>query len=163
MPFLRDFCETLYRSGFGTILRESNNAFSVIESVHVLSITLLFGAIAVLDLRMLGLILRPISVSSVARSVLPLTWCGFSVSVSSGFLLFWAEATKMYVNPSFRTKLVLLALAGVNALVFHVTIYRRAREWEVLHVTPWRTRAAAIVSLLLWSGVIMAGRAIAYF
>jgi len=163
MPILQHFCETLYHSGFGTMLRESNNAFSVIESVHVLSITLLIGTIAVLDFRMLGLILRSIAVSSVARSVMPLTWSGFAVSVMSGFLLFWAEAEKMYVNPSFRAKLVLLALAGINALVFHRTIYRRAQEWERQHVSPWRARATAFASLMLWSGVIIAGRAIAYF
>jgi hypothetical protein len=153
----------MYQSGFGTMLRESNNAFSVIESVHVLSITLLFGTIAILDLRMLGLILRTISVRCVARNVLPLTSSGFAVSVMSGFLLFWAEAEKMYANPSFRTKLVLLALAGINALVFHCTIYRRALEWEGQQVSPWRARTAAIASLILWSGVIVAGRAIAYF
>jgi len=56
MPFLQHFCEMLYQSSFGTMLRESNNAFSVIESVHVLSITLLVGTIAVLDLRMLCLL-----------------------------------------------------------------------------------------------------------
>jgi len=153
----------MYQSGFGTMLRESNNAFSVIESVHVLCITLLFGTIAILDLRMLGLILRTVSVRCVARNVLPLTWSGFAVSVISGFLLFWAEAEKMYANPSFRTKLVLLALAGINALVFHRTIYRRALEWEGQQVSPRRARTAAIASLVLWSGVIVAGRAIAYF
>jgi hypothetical protein len=163
MPLLHQFCETLYQSGFGTMLRESNNAFSVIESVHVLAITLLFGTIAVLDLRMLGVILRQISVSSVARGVLPLTWSGLAVSVVSGFLLFWAEAEKMYANPSFRAKLVLLALAAINALVFHRTIYRSAHEWERQHMSPWRARATAIASLALWSGVIIAGRAIAYF
>ena len=163
MPILQHFCETLYHSGFGTMLRESNNAFSVIESVHVLSITLLFGTIAILDLRMLGLVLRTISVSSMARNVLPLTWSGFAVSVMSGFLLFWAEAEKMYANPSFRAKLVLLTLAGSNALVFHCTIYRHAHEWERQHVSPWRARLTAIASLALWSGVIVAGRAIAYF
>jgi hypothetical protein len=163
MPFLQQFCHALYGSSFGTMLRESNNAFSVIESVHVLSIALLFGTVAVLDLRMLGLVLRPIPVGSVARGTLPLTWCGFAVSVTSGFLLFWAEAEKMYANPSFRAKLVLLALAGFNAFVFHTTIFRRAREWELLTLPPWRARAAAIASLTLWSGVIVAGRAIAYF
>jgi hypothetical protein len=163
MPFLQHFCEMLYQSSFGTMLRDSNNAFSVIESVHVLSITLLVGTIAVLDLRMLGLILRSVSVSSLARSVLPLSWSGFAVSVTSGFLLFWAEAAKMYVNPSFRTKLVLLVLAGFNALVFHTTIYRRAQEWEQQHISPWRARVTAIASLMLWGGVIIAGRAIAYF
>ena len=163
MPFFQHFCEMLYQSSFGTMLRESNNAFSVIESVHVLSITLLVGTIAVLDLRMLGFILRSVSVSRLARSVLPLSWSGFAVSVASGVLLFWAEAAKMYVNPSFRAKLVLLVLAGFNALVFHTTIYRRAQEWGTLQVCPMRARVNAIASLTLWSGVIIAGRAIAYF
>lgn len=163
MPFLQHFCEMLYQSSFGTMLRESNNAFSVIESVHVLSITLLAGTIAVLDLRMLRLILRSVSVSRLARSVLPLSWSGFALSVASGFLLFWAEAAKMYVNPSFRAKLVLLVLAGFNALVFHTTIFRRAQEWETLPVYPWRARVSAIASLTFWGGVIIAGRAIAYF
>lgn len=163
MPFLQHFCEMLYQSSFGTMLRESNNAFSVIESVHVLSITLLAGTIAVLDLRMLRLILRSVSVSRLARSVLPLSWSGFALSVASGLLLFWAEAVKMYVNPSFRAKLVLLVLAGFNALVFHTTIFRRAQEWETLPVYPWRARVSAIASLTLWGGVIIAGRAIAYF
>jgi hypothetical protein len=145
------------------MLRESNNAFSVIESVHVLSITLLVGTIAVLDLRILGLILRPVTVSSLARSVLPLSWSGFAVSVTSGFLLFWAEAAKLYANPSFRAKLALLALAGINALVFHTTVFRRAQEWETFQLCPWRARVTAVASLTLWSGVIIAGRAIAYF
>ena len=163
MPILQHFCELLSHSSFGTMLRESNNAFSVIESVHVLSITLLAGTIAILDLRLLGIILQSVSVSRLARSVLTLSWSGFAVSVTSGLLLFWAEAAKMYVNPSFRTKLVLIALAGFNALVFHTTIFRRAQEWETLQVCPWRARVNAIASLTLWSGVIIAGRAIAYF
>jgi len=163
MPLLQQACQTLYDSAFGTMLRESNNAFPVIESIHVLSITLVFGTIAVLDLRMLGILLRPISIACVARNVFPLTWSGFAVSLASGFLLFWAEAAKMYSNPAFRAKLVLLALAGLNALIFHGTVYRRVGEWKDLHVPPWRARAAAIASLALWSGVIVAGRAIAYF
>ena len=163
MPQLQHLCQLLYDSSFGTMIRESNNAFPIIESIHVLSITLLIGTIAVLDLRMLGLVLRPIPVTRVARSVLPLTWSGFTVSFVSGFLLFWAEAAKNYSNPAFRAKLILLALAGLNPLIFHTTIYRRVHQWETLHISPWRARAAAIASLTLWSGVIVAGRAIAYF
>jgi len=163
MPILRHFCQVLYDSGFGARLRESNNAFSIIESVHVLSITVLFGTIAVLDLRMLGIVLRPIPVTRVARSVFPLTWTGFAISFTSGFLLFWAEAAKVYPNPAFRAKLILLALAGLNPLIFHTSIYRRVQEWELLNLSPWRARVAAIASLTLWSGVIIAGRAIAYF
>jgi hypothetical protein len=163
MPLLQHFCQFLYDSQTGTAIRESDYAFSIIESIHVLGITLLAGTIALLDLRMLGLILRPISVARIARSVLPITWAGFAVMFVSGFLLFWAEAAKNYSNPAFRIKLLLLALVGLNPLIFHTTIYRRVQEWETLERSPWRARAAAIASLALWSGVIISGRLIAYF
>src|SRR6202034_3245657 len=87
MPLLQHFCQLLYNSYIGTTIRESDNAFPVIESVHVLGITLLVGTIALLDLRMLGLILRPIPVTRIARAVFPLTWSGFAIMFASGFLL----------------------------------------------------------------------------
>jgi hypothetical protein len=163
MPILLHFCQWLYGSRIGTAIRESDNAFPIIESVHVLGITLLAGTIALLDLRMLGVILRDMPVRRIARAVLPLTWTGFVVMFGSGFLLFWSEAAKNYYNPAFRIKLVLLLLAGLNPLIFHTGIYRRAGEWELAAVAPWRARVAAIASLTLWSGIIFAGRMIAYF
>jgi hypothetical protein len=60
-------------------------------------------------------------------------------------------------------KLVLLVLVGLNPLIFHTTVYRRVAEWELQHRSPWRARVAACSSLLLWGGIIVAGRAIAYF
>jgi hypothetical protein len=162
-PFFQHLCQVLYDSPFGTAIRESDNAFSVIESVHVLAITLLVGTISILDLRMLGIILREIPVTRIARSVLPLTWAGFVMMLTSGFLLFWAEAAKNYLNPAFRVKVVLLLLVGFNPLIFHTTVYRHVAEWEHEHRSPWRARVAACVSLILWSGIIVAGRAIAYF
>jgi hypothetical protein len=163
MPLLQHLCQLLYDSRIGTAIRESDNAFPIIESIHVLGITLLVGTIAVLDLRMLGVILRPVPVTRVARAVFPLTWSGFAVMFASGFLLFWSEAAKNYYNPAFRIKLVLLMLVGLNPLIFHTTIYRQVHEWELQERSPWRARAAAVVSLTLWSGIIIAGRAIAYF
>ena len=163
MPILQHLCQILYDSGFGTTIRESENAFSIIESVHVLGVTMLVGTIALLDLRMLGVVLRPLAVTRIARAVFPITWLGFAVMFVSGFLLFWAEAAKNYTNPAFRIKLILLTLVGLNPLIFHTTVYRRVHEWEVQEVSPWRARVAAIASLTLWSGVIIAGRAIAYF
>lgn len=163
MPVLQHICEVLYDSSAGTALRESEHAFDIIESVHVLSITLVAGTIAVLDLRLLGVVLRAVPVTRLARAVFPLTWTGFAISFVSGFLLFWAEAAKDYSNPAFRIKLVLLLLVGLNPLIFHTTVYRRAGEWEAQALAPWRARAAACISLALWGGIIVAGRAIAYY
>lgn len=163
MPDLQHICQVIYDSQIGTTIRESENLFSIIESVHVLSITLLVGTIALLDLRMLGAVLREVPVTRIARAVFPLTWSGFVVMFVSGLLLFWAEAAKNYSNPAFRIKIILLLLVGLNPLLFHTTVYRRVQEWEMARVSPWRARAAAVVSLTLWGGIIVAGRAIAYF
>lgn len=162
-PILQHLCQVIYDSQVGTAIRESDYAFSIIESVHVLAITLLVGTISLLDLRMLGVVLPEVRVTRLARAVLPLTWIGFVIMVFSGLLLFWAEAAKNYVNPAFRVKLILLLLVGLNPLIFHTSIYRRVSEWELQHRSPWRARVAAIASLTLWSGVVIAGRAIAYF
>jgi len=112
---------------------------------------------------MLGLILREIRVSRIARAVLPLTGAGFALMLTSGFLLFWTEAAKNYLNPAFRVKTVLLLLVGLNPLIFLTTVYRQVSEWEIDQRSPWRAPAAACISLLLWSGIIVDGRAIAYF
>ena len=163
MPILQHLCQILYDSPVGTTIRESDYAFAIIESVHVLGIALLVGTIAILDLRMLGVVLRHISVTRIARAILPITWAGFTVMFLSGFLLFWSEAAKNYTNPAFRVKIVLLLLVGLNPLIFHTTIYRRVEDWDELASSPRRAKVAAVASLALWSAIIIAGRAIAYF
>jgi len=163
MHFLQQWCQWIYDTPIGTQIRESIYLFPIIETVHVLGITLLVGTIAILDLRLLGFVLKKEPVSQVARQILPLTWTGFAVMAVSGLLLFWAEAAKNYVNVAFRVKVVLLFLVGLNPLLFHLTVYRRVDSWDVAPVTPLRARTAAALSLALWSGIIIAGRAIAYF
>lgn len=163
LHLLQHLCHLLYNSRIVTSIRESDYAFSIIESIHVLGITLLVGTIALLDLRMMGVVFRQISVTRIARTDFPLTWSGFVIMFLSGFLLFWAEAAKNYVNPAFRIKILLPLLVGLNPLIFHKTIYRRVQEWELLEVSPWRARTAAIASLTLWGGIVVQGRMIAYF
>jgi hypothetical protein len=159
---LLHFCQWLYATNIGTSIRESQYLFPIIETIHTLAIVLLVGTIAILDLRLLGIIMRREPVSSIARQVLPWTWAGFFVMFTSGFLLFWSEAATNYFNLAFRIKLLLLVLVGLNPLIFHLTIYRSVTTWDIANVTPLRARLAAISSLTLWAGIIIAGRMIAY-
>ena len=154
-------CEWLTQTSIGTAIRESDVLFPVIETVHVLGITLLAGAAAIVDFRLLGYVLTEERVSTVAGKVLPVAWCGLTVMCASGVLLFWAKATAYYENPAFQFKVLLLVLAGLNPLIFHATVYRRVAQWDE-GKTPVRARAAAVVSLTLWSAIIIVGRAIAY-
>jgi len=146
------FCQWLYNTGLGTSIRESIWVFPIIETIHVLGIALLVGTVAILDLRLLDLVLKRELVSELAGQILPLTWIGFAVMFLSGLLRCSAEAAKSYGNLAFRIKLLLLLLVGLNPLIFHFTIYRSVSAWGLSATAPRRARAAAVLSLTLWGG-----------
>ena len=155
-------CQWIYATHFSTAIRESPYWFPIIEGVHTLGITAVVGTIAVLDLRLLGVVLKQEPVSRVARQVLPWTWIGFGVMFVTGLLLSIAEAQTNYFNWAFRIKLILLLLVGLNPLIFHLGVYRKVSSWDLARVTPFRARMAAVCSLTLWAGIVVAGRLIAY-
>ena len=111
---MQQFCQWLYSSGMGTALRQSIWIFPIIETVHVLGIALLVGTVSLLDLRLLGVILKGEPVPQIARQILPLTWAGFAVMFVSGFLLFSAEAAGSYGNIAFRVKMLMIVLVGLK-------------------------------------------------
>ena len=155
-------CVALGETKFATELRESLWTFPLIETVHVLALGLMTGTIAIFDLRLLGWALREEPVLTVQRRVLPLTRLGAAVMVVSGALLFVAGAAKLYYNPAFRCKILLLVLAGLNPLLFHWGAGKRVADWDPAQPAPLVARATGAASLLLWTATIVAGRAIAY-
>ena len=114
------------------------------------------------DLRLLGLSLRNQPVSTVAGRLLPWAWVGFLVQIVTGVLLFSSEATKCYTNMAFRLKMLMILLAGVNAMVFHWTAYRSVGKWDDAPTTPIGAKFAGSFSILLWFGIVAAGRWIAF-
>ena len=158
-------CQWLEHSSLGMGIRSSDWLFYFIESLHVFGIILMVGTVAMIDLRLLGSgLFRRQPFSEVAAQFLPWTWTGFGILFATGSLLLISEAaTKLYVSPSFWIKLSLIFLAGINTIVFHLTIYRNVRKWDDNLRTPPAARAAAWISLTLWAGVVFAGRGIAYY
>jgi hypothetical protein len=163
MTALYPTLEWLYEQPWATALRESEDVYPLIETVHVLSIAVIVGTVVPLDLRVLGLILNQEAVTRVARALLPTTWYGFLIMVLTGLPLFAAQAVDLYSNPAFRLKIMLLALAGSNALLFHSTTYRTVGDWDYANVAPRSARAFAVTSIVLWSAIIISGRLIAVF
>ena len=143
-------------------MRESLWLFPVIETVHLLGMAALVGTITVFDLRLLGWIMRRERVSELARRLLPWTWLAFLVQVVTGITLFLSEAAKVYANPAFRLKMVLILLAGLHALIFHKIVYRDVATWDEGEVLPIGAKVSGLVSLLLWVGIIAAGRFIGF-
>jgi hypothetical protein len=153
----------LNESAFSTRLRESDWTFSLIETVHVLSIAVMAGTIAVVDLRLLGAAFREQPVTRLTGQVTPVTWTGFLLMVVSGTLLFIAQPEKNAANPAFQIKLVLLALAGANFAVFHRLVLRDVERWDSRPTPPAAARLSGAASLALWATIIVLGRLIAYF
>jgi hypothetical protein len=159
---LLSFCQWLETTRLSTALRDSVWVFDITETIHTVGIIFVAGTIMLVDLRLLGLGLKGESISEVVSRIVPRTLWGFGLMFVTGGCLFAAEAVKLYQSPAFRIKLVLLSLAGLNALIFHLTIYRQAPRWENASVAPARARLAGLLSLILWICIIAAGRAIAY-
>jgi hypothetical protein len=143
-------------------LHESQYMYVIVESIHVLTLCLFLGFSVLLDLRLLGWLLPRVPVSKMVARLMPWTVAGFVVMVISGALLFYAIPVRSYYSIFFRIKVVLLVLAGVNAWVFHAGIWRRRTTWDLERVPPRRARVAGALSLVLWAGIVVAGRLIAY-
>ena len=159
---LFEICVWLEKTSLGTMVRESDWQFAVIESVHILALTCLVSTSAAVDFRLLGVGANREPVSQVVERMIPLAWIGFATALVTGILMFVSEATKCYASVACRAKLVLLLLAGLNVLVFHLLVYSGVDRWDETDRTPIGAKIAACFSLLFWVSIIFAGRGIAY-
>jgi hypothetical protein len=120
------------------------------------------GSIVVLDLRLLDRSWRSRAVSELTLDVLPWTWASFLVAAIAGFLLFTSAATRYIVDVPFQLKMLLMAMAGINMLVFHFVTYRNVHEWDKDHPTPAAAKIAGGLSICFWIGVVACGRWIGF-
>jgi hypothetical protein len=152
----------LEQTPVGACVRQSSWLFPAIETLHLLGMAVLVASVAAFDLRLMGLAMRGVHVSELARRLFPWAWRAFVVQLVSGGLLFSSEATRMVVNPAFRIKLILIGLGGIHAFVFRSIACRDMPEWDANHPTPWKGKVAGAVSILIWVGVVAAGRWIGF-
>ena len=159
---LLGFCEWLAATSWSISLHESHYLFLIILTVHVLTLCLLVGTAAIVDLRMLGLTLQRVPASEILSRIVPWTTAGFLIMITSGTLLFSADPVAKYKNLFFRLKMMTLILAVVNVWVFHRTVYRKVAAWDMDPVPPVGARLAGGLSLALWAVLIVLGRMIPY-
>src|SRR5260370_14893104 len=144
------FFEEVFETPWSVALHESEIAYSLIESLHVWSLCLFFGMTVMFDLRLLGWTMRKVPVSEVIRRLQPWTIAGFVLMVITGTLLVYAIPLRSYQNIFFRTKMLLLLLAGVNVLLFHSRVFPTVAKWYADSIPPTPARIAAAPSLVLW-------------
>ena len=156
------FCQWLDQTALGTAIRQSLWLFPAIETVHLIGMAALVVTITVLDLRLLGLAARQQSISKLAARLIPLAWLGFAVQLVTGALLFSSEAVKIYGNPAFRLKMLLLLLAGGQAFLFQTFVSGKLPAWDERASMPVTGKLIGLSSILLWAGIVTAGRFIGF-
>ena len=126
----------------------------IVQTVHLLGIAVIMSSVVLLDLRILGLALPSQEVPELTRRVMPWVWWTLPVMLMSGSMFVFARPRRYFTNPIFGLKFALLLPAIALAAVLHFVSVRKPDDW--------RTKLVAALSLLLWVGVVLAGRWIAY-
>ena len=152
----------LETSSVAVAMRQWQWLYPIVEIVHIIGFVVLVGAAFMFDARLLGRS-RAVPVSALERHLLPWARWSLLLIVPTGALMFAAHATEMAENPAFRLKLILVGTAFVNAAVFHRWPFRTVDDWDTEIAGPGAARAAGVLSLGLWTGVLACGRLIAYF
>jgi hypothetical protein len=147
-------------SWLGVVMREVGWLFPTFEGLHFVGMALLLGVIGLIDLRVLGFA-KELPVGPLHR-LLPLAFFGFGLNVITG-LAFVASDPYAYVFvPEFRFKMLLIVLAGLNALWFWIAILKHVDDWGSGADASALAKTISAASLLFWTGVVTAGRFIAF-
>jgi len=131
--------------------------FPIVETLHVMALSVVVGSIAMMDLRLLGIASRSSPVSRLSKEILPWTWTAWCVAAVFGTLMFMSKAHTYAANPQFELKFACMGLAALNMLVFHFGAFRHVERWDTGD-TPRSAKIAGGLSLLLWMGVVFFGR-----
>ncbi|WP_133365996.1 DUF2214 domain-containing protein [Qipengyuania sediminis] len=140
-------------------LRASRYAYPLVNAAHILALAALFGSILALDLRLLGA-WREVPIVPLARVLPRVSAGGLLFALVTGLALFSVQPFEYLAHPVFPVKLGLIAFGAVNALLLH-----RALAWRSLDDAarvPPRLKFAAGLSLVAWTGAIVAGRWLAF-
>jgi len=148
---------------FLTEFSESVLAYPIVLSIHLACIALFGGMILATDLRLLGLTFKSLTITEVVTSLRPWKRVGGTIMVAMGLLLAASEAEKYAPNPFFWTKMIILGLIGLHALIFRPIVYSKTEELDRSTVIPTKAKVAAILSLSLWTAMFVMGRLIAYW
>jgi len=154
------FVQAVEGTAINAWVLDSTWVWPVMEILHFMGLSLLLGSLLVIDLRLAGFF-RQINIAATHR-LLPFTFAGFGINLVTGFLFLMGDPARYTANIGFRWKMVLVLVAGLNALWFWIRINPVMKTWEPHADTPFVAKVIAWVSLCTWFGVLLLGRLIPY-
>ena len=154
------FLEWLQGTWVGLLVAESLWGYPLLETIHSLGMAMLIGSLGLINLRVLG-VKRDLPLLGM-RQLLPLAWAGFTLNAISGALLFTSDAVYFFESYTFRIKMVVIVLGGINAALLGQRVFREVAGGAPAPPPTVGTKWIAATSLVFWLGAVCAGRLIAY-
>jgi hypothetical protein len=147
---------------WSTAIRESSYGYTALLAGHVIGMCIFAGLVLMMDLRLVGIGNRGTPFSMLQRRLFPWQLFGMVLSAITGAVLVFQQPTRYYTNIFFWTKMLMMMLAGINALAFHQSTYHSVAKWDSAPVLPRTAMLAGVLSVVLWVMTVLTGRLIAY-
>lgn len=154
-----EFLDWLQTTAVARVVAETLWGYPLLETMHTLGMAMLVGSLGLINLRVLGF--KPELPLVGTQTLLPLAWIGFTINAFSGVALFTSDAVYFFNSYTFRIKLLLIVLGGINAALLGRRVFREPAMGNGAVATTGAKWIAA-TSLVFWFGAIVAGRLIAY-
>jgi hypothetical protein len=155
-----EFFAWLETTAIADAIRTFRWFYPALETAHYIGLAMVVGGIMLIDLRLLG-VAKTLPLRSMIGLV-PWVWIGFVINAVSGSLIFIYGAAGFAANEAFQLKMILMLLAGLNAMIFTVAAARSKDQWLDSGSVPTAIRVVATLSFVLWLSVVTAGRWMAY-
>jgi hypothetical protein len=161
-PAIKDLSTWLAHTKLSSMIQGAAWVIPAIQTVHILAVAVAIASFFMLDLRLIGVFAKNEPANAIANRLLPWGWGALAVLATSGILLIVAEPERCLANSAFWAKMLILALALLTTCVLRSGLQRNSGCWEGSLGRKLLSKIIAATSLLLWSGVVLAGRWIAY-
>jgi hypothetical protein len=158
----RPFADWLSGTHLSVALQNAEWVIPTSQSIHIVSVSILFASAVMVDLRLLGVGMRGRSVSQLTGNVLPWMWGALAALLFTGAVQTIAEPVRQFVAPVFWAKMIMIVVVALLTVIFSKAVQRHAEQWDRADTRPQAAKVFAIGSTLLWMAIITCGRFIGY-
>jgi hypothetical protein len=159
---ISEFSGWLATTSLSHTIQTAGWVIPTLQTIHILSVAIVFSSAILVDLRLWRLLNRDVPLPEVTRRFLPTIWPVLVVLLITGSLLIIGEPRRSLLNSTFYLKMALLAVAILLTAWLQWSVSSSPNFWDRDRGRRMAGQLAASVSMLVWCGILFAGRWIAY-
>jgi Family of unknown function (DUF6644) len=160
---LHNLCIWLEQTPLSQTIQSAGWIVPTVQTVHILAIAAVMSSVLMIDLRLIGILARDQPLARVSERFRPVIWRTLPILLATGFIMITGEPARSLESPVFQLKMTLLVAAMIVTLSYQIPLGRDAAFWDLSGGRRVAVKLIAVLSLLLWVGIVFAGRWIAYY